>query len=285
MVLLIFLDERYDAKYTLEISTQGHSFMTLVVSFLLVSRVNIGLGRYNQARDYLGAMYREERELIQNMVVYSNHAKDRSAKEWRLELAYRAMLLLKAAMCVIDYPSTKLPAWNLPELAGEELAYVRSACFATSAEARRWAHGRRSEWEETMRVPIHIAYLLRKTIHSQLNRIKPPMQNPQEAKLLGSVDSFMGGYYGMRKFLTTPVPFPLIQMARTFVFLYLFTVPFVLLGDKSSNVAHCVTVFLMTYGFMGLEVVGTWKSFASFFVLDDPHDYCFYYHHHYYYSC
>ena len=81
-------------------------------------------------------------------------------------------------------------------------------------------------------------------------------------KLLGSVDSFMGGYYGIRKFLTTPVPFPLIQMARTFVFLYLFTVPFVLLADKSSNVAHCLTVFLMTYGFMGLEVVAI--------ELDDP---------------
>jgi len=44
-------------------------------------------------------------------------------------------------------------------------------------------------------------------------------------------------------------------MARTFLFLYVFTVPFVMLSDASSDLAHCFTVFLMTYGFMGLEVV------------------------------
>jgi predicted membrane chloride channel (bestrophin family) len=44
-------------------------------------------------------------------------------------------------------------------------------------------------------------------------------------------------------------------MARTFMFLYVFTVPFVLLRDDSSRVAHCFAVFLITYGFMGLEVV------------------------------
>lgn len=52
-----------------------------------------------------------------------------------------------------------------------------------------------------------------------------------------------------------PVPFPLIQMARTLLFLYVFTVPFVMLSDNSSNVAHCFTVFLLTYGFVGLEMV------------------------------
>lgn len=73
--------------------------------------------------------------------------------------------------------------------------------------------------------------------------------------MLADVDSFMNGYYGIRKFLTTPVPFPLIQMARTFLFLYVFTVPFVLINDNSSNFAHCFVVFLITYGFFGLEVV------------------------------
>jgi predicted membrane chloride channel (bestrophin family) len=50
---------------------------------------------------------------------------------------------------------------------------------------------------------------------------------------------------------------------QTFLFLYLFTVPLVLVGDtKSSMFAHCFAVFLMTYGFMGLEVVAI--------ELDDP---------------
>jgi predicted membrane chloride channel (bestrophin family) len=44
-------------------------------------------------------------------------------------------------------------------------------------------------------------------------------------------------------------------MTRTFLFLYVFTVPFVLLNDASSLFAHCFIVFLLTYGFVGLEVV------------------------------
>ena len=50
---------------------------------------------------------------------------------------------------------------------------------------------------------------------------------------------------------------------QTFLFLYLFTIPLVLVGDtKSGLFAHCFAVFLMTYGFMGLEVIAI--------ALDDP---------------
>ena len=56
MLLLTFLDEHYDLVQ-LEMTTQGHSFIAVVVSFLLISRVNIGLGRYNQARGHLRNAY------------------------------------------------------------------------------------------------------------------------------------------------------------------------------------------------------------------------------------
>ena len=59
-----------------------------------------------------------------------------------------------------------------------------------------------------------------------------------------------------------PVPFPLIQMSRTFLFLYVYTVPFVMVSDHSSPIAHCFVIFLLTYGFMGLELVAI--------ELDDP---------------
>lgn len=68
----------------------------------------------------------------------------------------------------------------------------------------------------------------------------------------------------MRKFLTTPVPFPLIQMTRTIVLVYVFTLPMVFLKDDAVNLMyeHCVLVFLLTYGFVGLELVSI--------ELDDP---------------
>jgi len=49
-------------------------------------------------------------------------------------------------------------------------------------------------------------------------------------------------------------------MARTFLFLYVFTVPFVMVSDESSKIAHCFTVFLLTYGFVGLEMVRTTRK-------------------------
>lgn len=44
-------------------------------------------------------------------------------------------------------------------------------------------------------------------------------------------------------------------MARTFLFLYVFTIPFVLLQDNSTLFAHCFMVFLATYAFVGLELI------------------------------
>ena len=106
------------------------------MSFLLVSRVTIGLGRYNEARDGLGVMYREQRELVQNLVIYSDHCLDRAAKEWRQECVYRSMILLQVIMAVIDYPTTKVPAWNISELTGEEAAYGTTSVQQTLIYAK-----------------------------------------------------------------------------------------------------------------------------------------------------
>lgn len=45
-------------------------------------------------------------------------------------------------------------------------------------------------------------------------------------------------------------------MARTFLFIYLETLPFALLNTvKNEVVVHMAIVFLVTYGFVGLETV------------------------------
>jgi len=203
MLALEFTDQKKDGwKKYIEISSQGHSFITLVVAFLLVSRVNMGLARYNAARDSLGCMYRNTREVIQNMCVFSSHDHNAAAVEWRHQVAYRCLILLRTAMSVIDFPEDHISPWDIPELNGMELEDVKNNIFL-SANNRRWAHGERTVWEEAMRVPIRIAYLLRKSVHAQNKQLKEPMVAGQENKMLASVDSFMSGYYSIRKFLTT----------------------------------------------------------------------------------
>ena len=197
-------------------------------------------------------------ELINNLAIYSTGStetsnSDTKSREWRNEVAYRALLLLRTSMAVIDYPTDKVPAWDVPELSGKELEDIKRNTYLNT-DVRKLMHAKRSEYEESMRVPIRMSYLLKKSIHSQSrkdSKLKEPMSAAQEMKLIGSDDAYMQGYYGMRKFLTTPVPFPLVQMARTFLFLYVFTIPFALLSDKSLAFAHLIQVFILTYGFAG----------------------------------
>ena len=106
-----------------------------------------------------------------------------------------------------------------------------------------------------MRIPIRISYLLKKSFYSQEQRLEHPFHPRERASVMSTIDNFMSGYYGIRLFLTTPIPFPLVQMSRTFLFAYVFTIPFCLLDDNSSAFAHCCQVFFMTFGFVGLELV------------------------------
>jgi predicted membrane chloride channel (bestrophin family) len=247
MIILSIINDSEKNHFQIAISTQGLGFITMVVAFLLVSRVNIGLGRFNEARSNLEILYRETRELVQNVCVLSNHDTSEQAKAWRHELSYRLLLLLRTSMAVIDYPTDFIAAWDIPELKGEELEDIKNVL--TGPCSKRWAHAERGEWENSMRVPIRIAYLLRKTIHAQDKRLQVPMVTAHENKLLASVDTFMSGYYGIRKFLTTPVPFPLVQMARTFLVWYVFSIPFAMLTDStSSHFSRCAIVFLITFG-------------------------------------
>jgi hypothetical protein len=187
--------------FNLAISTTGHTFMSLILAFLIVTRVNISVGRYSEARNNLEIMYRESRELVQNCCVLSDHITGIEGKEWRSDVAYRCMILLRTAMAVVDFPAAKTPAWDVPELSNEEREQLKSNLFCRVSDsprnALRWAHHIRTEEEESMRVPVKMAYTLRSVIHSQRTRFGSKMleTNP-ELKLLGSVDSFMGGYYG-----------------------------------------------------------------------------------------
>merc|ERR1712037_419022 len=106
-----------------------------------------------------------------------------------------------------------------------------------------------------MRVPIQLAFYIRDELFTINDHTTAGIGPWQFGRLFGSLDSFMGGFYGMRKFLTTPFPFPMVQMARTFLFIYLLSLPFAILNFFENGSVYCATVFLVTYGFGGLESV------------------------------
>jgi len=239
----------------LNISETGHTFLSLVMAFLLVSRVSTSLARYDEAREYLEVMNKSCRQLVHTACVYSNADTSDSAKEWRLEVTYRTLLLLRTAMAVIDYPDSHVSVKDIPELSGLE----RQDLEEHLPLANHWLHESRTDYEENLRIPIRLSYLLRKSIRSQGTRIKPPIPVIAEGDLYAFVNAFLDGYHGIAKLLTTPVPFPLIQMTSTFLWFYILTVPFALLSaDDTSWVAaisHCLVVFALTFGFFCMDFI------------------------------
>ena len=65
MALLSYLKHRHSIHF--EVSGQGHSYISVVVAFLLVARVNMSLARFNESRTYLSAMYRETSKSSRNL--------------------------------------------------------------------------------------------------------------------------------------------------------------------------------------------------------------------------
>ena len=97
MVAVKHISDRY-GEYSsgLKISNVGHSFISLIVSFLLVSRVNTSLGRYNEARAYLGQMYRETRKFRFIFWIFVFYVWTRFSASWQLviQLIKRLTLFL-----------------------------------------------------------------------------------------------------------------------------------------------------------------------------------------------
>jgi Bestrophin, RFP-TM, chloride channel len=106
------------------VSNVGHVMISMVVSFLLVTRVTTALSRYNEGQQYLTQMHQQARELTQRMVIVSSKTTSTQQQqttttgpqEWRNEVAHRTMLVLRTVVACMDYPTSKIPAWNVPEL-------------------------------------------------------------------------------------------------------------------------------------------------------------------------
>lgn len=248
----------FDFRYT----GKGHSLMTMIVSFLLVSRILVSYSRYNQVRSAVSQVFSVAQRLIHQILVFSSSNMNQSGKEWRHEMAFLTMVQLRAVMAVIDYDTDKIASWDLPEMDPQMATQLREVLFLDETTKRFAHHSWVSKCEENMRVPVRLALSLRKTIMSSCKTLDEEMEGSEVNTLLGTVDGIMNGYYGIRAFLTAPFPFPLVQMSRTFLFLYLFTMPFAFLADLTNPIGHYIVIFFLTYGYLGIEFVAI--------ELDDP---------------
>jgi len=106
--------------------------------------------------------------------------------------------------------------------------------------------------EEACRAPIVLVYMqnLRKQIMKQRDGewLQPgTFRHPcnEETRLLDLVGDFLKAFLGLKKHMNTPFPFPLVQMTKTFLFVWMFSLPFALCHDKYNEI---------TNGFCGLDL-------------------------------
>jgi len=93
MVLIVLLAMR-DVK--IAFSPTGHGLMTIIISFLVVAKVNLSYDRYMQSRHAIGHALSSLRELNQTAITYSTQQQQRSirkgdsktttANPWRVEV-------------------------------------------------------------------------------------------------------------------------------------------------------------------------------------------------------
>jgi hypothetical protein len=185
----------YRWGWVINVTDKGHSFMTLIVAFLVVSRANVSMARYNQAMGYLSLMCYNTDKLVQMVAIASSEAMNPAGAEWRHEVVYNALVMLRTAMAVMDYRTDGIPGWELPEVEPNLAVTLKEQLFL-DVYRMRWAHHSRvSENEENMRVPTRMALLTKKAIRNAGDRV-PLLDMASELNMFNIVDSFMVGYFG-----------------------------------------------------------------------------------------
>jgi predicted membrane chloride channel (bestrophin family) len=251
-VFVVMMQRHYGID--LSFSDRGHTFMSMMVSFLMVTRSNIAYSRYMEARTDLSNAMTACRELVSHAVAFTRYERGDDAKKWRTDLAKRTIKLLTAVVSALQYQNTGIDTWKEPALSAQEKLALKSA-VQTSNE----------------RTPLVLAMWVQSTIASNVEFLKtkdkegkeiPMLHANKELKLYSQLSDFVKSYHGLMKLISTPFPFPLVQMTRTFLFIWIFTLPWVLVNDLKKFPALIFTVFFITYAFVGLELVAI--------ELDDP---------------
>uniref|UniRef100_A0A7S0KAJ2 Bestrophin homolog n=1 Tax=Leptocylindrus aporus TaxID=1398097 RepID=A0A7S0KAJ2_9STRA len=242
--LLIYYLKDHDIV-DLTFKDKGHSLMSVLVSFLVVSRSTIVYNRYMLAGSLLGSLFRSSEDLVQHVLAYTYEDEEEDTRAWRNELVTQVLCLLSITMKFLSHRSEGQNIWDNKSIRDFSSRNVQ----IQSSRGKRLSV---TEEEINSQAPVFQIYRLRKLIGDK--RLK--IDVARKMKLFSFIDQYGNSYHQLKKQITIPFPFPLVQMARTFLFFWVFTIPFALVKDMGSAItANAMTIFFLTYGYIGLESV------------------------------
>ena len=214
---ILAAERYYDTDLT--ISEWGHQFMSVIVAFLVVSRCTITFSLYYEFRGYVTQILAATRDFVQ-LTTAMTPAK---AADFRSDATLQALLLVRATVAMLKGQ----PAWenrsdDQPSLrhiinhgsGSNPTDFLKRERFSNYGmivghedETARWIQRRHTSADKNLAIPLRLVYKLRETVIQ--NRHQLNLDTIQEQQLLACLQDFLRGYDGLRKYLTTPFPFPL----------------------------------------------------------------------------
>mmetsp|Transcript_17118 Transcript_17118/g.37130 ORF Transcript_17118/g.37130 Transcript_17118/m.37130 type:complete len:398 (-) Transcript_17118:135-1328(-) len=273
VLLSVFLVWLLEHGIDLSISEFGHEFMSILVTFLVINKLGFTLGLYYELQGYLAKMNQSSIELTQLACSFTSGYQQQEYVEWRSNVTFHVLLLLGSTVSMI-YKGGEENVWEAPPLQDDPLLLFvdENSDTPTNQTRSRPSHlpkelyvwGCQFKSDKNLRVPVRIAQRLRDAIVSQKSLPTAPLNDFEQQNLLDLTKEFMDSYYGIRKYLTCPLPLPLVQLGRVFLMFYVYTLPFALLSPELNlqYVQMISLTFIMTYGFVGIELL--------FVEIDDP---------------
>jgi predicted membrane chloride channel (bestrophin family) len=85
----------------IDISSQGHSLMSLIIAFLGVSKVNIALTRYMDSKQAIENAVLSLREISQLAIAITERDKSPQAQLWREEVSQRSTDILSTTTTTV----------------------------------------------------------------------------------------------------------------------------------------------------------------------------------------
>lgn len=242
-------------KYTevsLSILPQGHALMSILIAYLGVSKVNLAYERYMSAQIATGHAFMILRELNQLSITLSDQCHGFDADEWRKDTKQSIIQLVHETVATLrDERHAAALARNVGSRSGIGIN-VTSPASRTS----KGGGGARVD-TSGLDDPMVLVHALRSHLfHGRFSLEQLDLF--ERCKMMDLLHEFTIAYRNLLRLASSPLPFVLVHMGRTFIFIWTWSIPFVLMGEKfeENYPSAFAFVIVLTFGFLGLEFVG-----------------------------
>lgn len=289
---IVILLKHYQSSIQMIFSPQGHGFIGLLVSFLVLNKLYIALERYNTIRQTIGNALMTLRSIYQLIITYSIHQHHKQLQYNRISSSSSspAPLLFPHSIGIWE-DQTLLDIQHILQ-STIDIFYIEKRAYqlvwhddtsdgskkSSSYERKAFylARGINKNPAEKTKVDTKQEQLNKKNVDedhptpSQILSIDPmdyimllrthvychhPLELLEKMRLMDMIQTYCTDLHTIIRYVSTPIPFPMIQMGRTFLFLWIFTMPLALIGLDYHYITIAIFIFFITYGYIGLELI------------------------------